>query len=52
VFKTDSIGGVIAGIFLLILVYLLVSNSSGTVSILGTIGSNAISGIKTLQARG
>jgi hypothetical protein len=44
-------GGIIAGGFLLILIYLLVANGDKTVAIFSTIGSNAIGGIKAFQGR-
>lgn len=50
-FNTSSIGGVIAGIFVLILAYLLLTNGDKTTWIISTIGENSIAGIKTLQGR-
>jgi hypothetical protein len=43
---------IIAGIGLLIFVFLIVANYKGATSVISTIGSNAILGIKTLQGRG
>jgi len=43
---------IIAGIGLLIFVFLVVANSKGTTSVINTIASNSIMGIKTLQGRG
>lgn len=42
----------IAGIGLLIFVFLLLNNGKQTVSVIETIASNSIRGIKTLQGRG
>ena len=42
---------VVAGIGMLILVFLLVSNAKETGSIIQTLASNSILGIKTLQGR-
>ena len=42
---------VLSGIGLLICLYLVVSNRKATVDIINSIGSNSISGIKTLQGR-
>lgn len=47
----DKAYKIIAGIGLLIFTFLLVSNSQATTSIVGTIASNSITGIKTLQGR-
>lgn len=50
-FKVDGIGGAIAGIFLLILVYLVLTNYQGTIELIGKIGGVSNDTIKTLQAR-
>lgn len=42
---------VVAGIGVLIAIYLFVSNYKATTSIISTISTNTISGIKTLQGR-
>lgn len=42
---------VIAGMGLLIAVFLFVSNPTGSASIINAIGSNAVKGISTLQGR-
>lgn len=48
----NKIFDVIAGIFVLIGIYLFITNFQGTTSIINTIASNSIQGIKTLQGRG
>ncbi len=45
-------GDIVAGIFGLILVYLLVANWKGASALLTTAASGTIGTIKTLQARG
>lgn len=47
-----QISKIIAGIGMLIFVFLVVSNYKATTSVINTVGSNAIQGIKTLQGRG
>lgn len=47
----NNVYKVVAGIGMLIFVYLLVANATGTTSIVQTIASNSVSGIKTLQGR-
>lgn len=42
---------VISGIGILIFIFLIVSNYKATTSVINTIGSNAVLGIKTLQGR-
>lgn len=46
-----NLGKAIAGIGTLIAIYLFVANADKTAKIISTIGSNSISGIKTLQGR-
>jgi hypothetical protein len=46
-----NLGKVIAGIGVLIAIYLLVSNADQTAKIIQTISSNSIAGITTLQGR-
>ncbi|WP_434785678.1 hypothetical protein [Bacillus velezensis] len=41
----------LAGIGVLIAIYLFLKNAKATTSIIGTIAGNSISGIKTLQGR-
>jgi hypothetical protein len=47
-----NIGKVISGIGVLIAVYLFVSRADETATIINTIASNSVAGIKTLQGRG
>lgn len=47
----NSVYKVVAGIGMLIFAYLIVKNWVGTTSVIQTIASNSISGIKTLQGR-
>ena len=42
---------IVAGIGMLIFVYLLVANGTAVATIIRTIATNSISGIKTLQGR-
>lgn len=42
---------IIAGIGMLIFVFLVVSNYKATTSVINTIGGNAVQGIKVLQGR-
>lgn len=42
---------VLAGIGILIGIYLFIANWNGTVKIIDTLATNAISGVKTLQGR-
>jgi hypothetical protein len=46
-----SIGRMIAGIGLLIGMYLFLSNSDATTKIISTFAENSVRGIKTLQGR-
>jgi hypothetical protein len=46
-----SIGKIVAGIGLLIGIYLFVANGDKTVKIINSIASNTTAGIKTLQGR-
>jgi hypothetical protein len=46
------ISKIISGIGILIFIFLIVSNYKATTSVINTIGSNSILGIKTLQGRG
>jgi hypothetical protein len=41
-FKDTSVGGLVAGFFLLLLFVVLVTNAPGTSMIIGTIGTNAL----------
>lgn len=43
---------ILGGVFILVGIYIFVSKPEGTVAIIQTISSNAISGVKTLQGRG
>ena len=43
---------VLSGIGVLIAIYLFLNNGRETTSIINSIGSNSIAGIKTLQGRG
>lgn len=47
----DKAYKIVAGIGMLIFVYLILVNRQATTSIINTIGGNSISGIKTLQGR-
>lgn len=47
----SKVFNVISGIGVLIAIFLFLNNSKATTSIIGTIGSNSISGIKVLQGR-
>lgn len=47
----NKVFDVIAGIGMLIAIYLFLSNYKATTSVISTIASNGISGIKTLQGR-
>lgn len=47
-----EIGNILAGIGLLIAIYLFLSHGSTTAKIIQTIAENSIAGIKTLQGRG
>lgn len=42
---------VVSGVFVLIGIYLFVKNFNGTVSIINSLFSNSVSGIKALQGR-
>lgn len=46
-----KLGNVLAGIGILIGIYLLLANGSQTIGIINTIASNSIAGIRTLQGR-
>lgn len=46
-----KIGMLLTGTFALIAIYLFLKNSSGTVKIIGELGSTYTSGVKTLQGR-
>ena len=46
-----NIGKTVAGIGLLIAIYLFVANATQTAKIIESIGSNATAGIKVLQGR-
>ena len=46
-----NVGKMVAGIGILIGIYLFVKNSDQTVKIISTIASNSVTGIKTLQGR-
>lgn len=46
-----KIFGVIAGVGLLIAVFLFISNYKGSVAVINAIGSNAVRGISTLQGK-
>jgi hypothetical protein len=48
----NKVFSTIAGIGILIGMYLVLANYKASTAIIGTISSNAISGIKTLQGRG
>lgn len=47
-----EIGNILAGIGILIAIYLFLSRGNITVRIIQTMAENAIAGIKTLQGRG
>lgn len=46
-----NLGKAVAGMGVLIAVYLFVSNANQTAKIIGSIGSNTTAGIKVLQGR-
>lgn len=46
-----NLGKIIAGIGLLIGIYLIVANADKSANIIQTVGQNSIAGIKTLQGR-
>jgi hypothetical protein len=46
-----NLGKVLAGIGVLIGMYLVISNGANSTKIIQTIASNSVSGIKTLQGR-
>ncbi|MGE7114941.1 hypothetical protein [Lysinibacillus sp. NPDC047702] len=48
---SNKIFEVVSGVGILIAIFLFLNNYKATTSIIGTLASNSISGIKTLQGR-